>query len=1196
MRLNKLVIKGFKSFADRTEIVFNDNYTAIVGPNGCGKSNVSDAIKWTLAESRPREVRSMGKMTDVIFKGTEKRPSMSYAEVSLYFDNTKKDLFKGLNYDEVVITRKIDKSGTSEYFINNMKCLQKDINAMLQNTGIGKNGYSIIHQGKVSEICRAKAQERRMLFEEAADISNYRTDKVQAEEKLKDTQYKLESMNEMILDYESRLEPLRKQAEKTRKSDELKAQIKEQEVNLFISKSDSMQETKQKFEKKINKATLEIVALDDEMNKISAQNDEYRNEINRLEKELTAVSTQITEVMVQNATDTGQINTLKQKMQDCNTNIERINSELEILNEKKEKLAKELEDKKTEFKLKNDELNSKSATYNEKNSKYEIIVKTSGERNSKLQQLHKEYIEAIEKKGKLDEELQGVKTTKAVNESKVNDLNNFLTENKEKFANLLVEIDTSDKEKKKYYNLKIDESNAYNQVEENRKKLKQEIEDLRNEIAELNNVMSSQRTKYEVLSDNKSRLSIFNEATRLLLQDKDLPQIKGKLFGTLVDLIKVPTKYSTAVEYSVGGAYQHVVVPTADDATFLINYLKEKKYGRVTFRPLSTTNVKAKSGEIIAAKKEYGVVGIASELVECDPKFRNLVEFLLGNTLIVDNAETGKQLFMQYRQAFKIATLDGDIFSRGGEITGGFNKSQASKIFSQQKEIDDAKKTIEQTKIALEESHNEIKRKQIEVNDLAAVLEERKNSMLSYREKELAAENTMTLLAQQKEELENIIQKAQEELSLLTYGAKDLQPKLEEQRRLEEFVIKKKLEYDEASKISADSQANDESAILETEVMNLKVETATLRQIVASLTQDLDRLDVENANIDKDINIRNDDLNNYKKIIEEVEEKTGNIKVVGGDRKIVEDLELQRKTIELRKEFVRGEMDKIQNRKDLIVDERSQLNENKYREETALDKYLEELNEMRTYIIDTYDLTYDGALQFKLEGFESYGAKERIKELKAKKSRLGDVNDLAILELAEVEAKYKDMSVKRDDVVAACNDIQSLIAELTAKMRNKFLESFNKIRENYQKTFEGLFLGGKGDLELDYSKTDDPLLADIIIKAKPPGKKEMDIGLYSGGEQTLISIALLFSFISLKPMPFCLLDEADAALDEPNGDLFAQFINKYAVSGSQFIVITHRRQAMQCANSIYGVTMQEKGVSKLVSIELEDAVKMTKEA
>lgn len=1192
MRLNKLVIRGFKAFADRTEIVFNDDFTAIVGPNGCGKSNVSDAIKWTLAETRPKQLRAAsGKMTEVIFIGTEKRPGMSYAEVSLYFDNTKRDLFKQLDYDEVVITRKIDKSGTSEYFINNNKCQQKDINAMLHNTGIGKNGYSIIHQGKVAEICRAKASERRVMFEEVADISHFRIDKEKAEENLKETQIKLDTMQEVINEMEGRRAPLQKQAEKAQKSEELKKEIKELELNLLISKTESMQDTKAMFDKKINTLTIKIMNAEDEYNKLVKQEDDFHNETFKLDRELNVIQNKILEESVKSTKDTGDMNLLKQKLEDSANNIDRISNELENLNAKKDTVLSQIKQQTNSYEEHKSEQNIKDAEYKEKSIKYNMFNKDSDEKNSLIKSLSTEFIELQQKKEVLDRELQSVKVSNAVNESKVKQLNEYISEHEEKLKTILLDIETADKERRSFYNKKIDESNSYNEVTQNRNNIKAEIEDLRNEITQLSSVLSGQQTKLEVLTDNKSKLGIFNEATQLLLKDKTLPQLKDKLYGTLVDLLNVPAKFATAIEYSVGGAYQHIVVQTADDATYLINYLKEKKYGRVTFRPLSTTKVRPKVPEILSAKKEHGVLGIASELVECDAKFKNLVEFLLGNTLIVDNSNTGKYLFTQFNQAFKIATLDGDIFARGGEISGGFTKN-ATKVFSQQKDIDDAKNTIEQTRIAIQQAKELVTQKQSEVQDLAVILEERKSRLVEFRENEVAAESKLVALNEKKEEINVLVTKAKEELSQITFGSSEVQAKLDEQKRLENLITKKKMEYEEVSKARSTDADGDEISNLEKQVLDLKVYLATLGQSIITEEQEIARLNIELKTIDADIDSRNADLTNFNQIIAEIKEKTENIKVVGQSKEIIDELEVQKKTIELRKEYILNEQKTINDKKAHLIDEKNNDNEKKYREENARDKFLEELNELREYILSTYNETYETALEYKIEGFQAYGSKEKIKDLKARKSRLGEVNELAIEELRELEERYADKCEKRDDIQQSCDDIKSLISELTAQMRDKFVETFNKVRENYQETFTKLFMGGRGDLELDYSKTDDPLLADIIIKAKPPGKKEMDIGLYSGGEQTLISIALLFSFISLKPMPFCLLDEADSALDEPNCDLYARFINKFAESGSQFIVITHRRQSMQCANSIFGVTMQEKGVSKVVSIQLEDAVEL----
>ena len=741
-------------------------------------------------------------------------------------------------------------------------------------------------------------------------------------------------------------------------------------------------------------------------------------------------------------------------------------------------------------------------------------------------------------------------------------------------------------------------SQQNNEVLSGKLEAQEAIKGLEADVVTLNSKLGLAEGQLKLLVSVKDDYQGYQEAVKNLMRDaRHDPALKGRIMGVLAEVINVPEGYESAIEYALGAALQNVLVESERDAAALITYLKQKSYGRVTFRPLSACRPRALAREYMPALNEQGCFGIAADLVECEDRFYPFVQTLLGTTVVVDGMNTAERLYRKYNQGFKIVTLDGEIYARGGEITGGSRRTQNSGLLSQEKQIEQAKANVERMRSRIagltaqrEDYTAEIAAAEEKLTEIAARISEVSiETTLNENKAKQAAETV--------EQLREEISADAAELERVQAILKALAADLGDIDKLETDVKQRQEEYGaliEASKTQSSEQKSERETLNE-EVMNLRVRLAEQKNAIEGydtelfrLRRDENALKEEKEDISAQLQSRTAELNK----IRTAPAKTN---FSEADKKRIEELETQIAGLSEMKRKLSEKIVSLDEERTRLAEERTALAEKKIRDENMLENVDNQNAYLQQHILEEYDLTYTSALPLKDEAFEHHGAKTVIAELKKSIAKLGDVNPLAVQDLADAEARLTEQTTQRDDILQACRDIMKVIETMTEEMSSKFLTAFNKINENFRDVFAKLFNGGSGELRLDTSVTDDPLEAGIEIFSQPPGKKLRNISLLSGGERALTAIAILFAIIMLNPMPFCVLDEIDSALDDTNCNLFAEFLKRFSAE-TQFIVITHRKPTMRHADTIFGVTMEEKGVTKIVSVSFEEAQKHAKEA
>lgn len=1194
MYFKKIEMIGFKSFADKTTIEFNGGFTAIVGPNGCGKSNVSDAIRWVLGEQSAKSLRG-DNMQDVIFKGTEKRRSLSYCEVTLTFDNT--DRFFNISYDELSITRKLYRSGESEYQINKNTCRLKDIIDLLFDSGIGKNGYSVIGQGKVSEIVDEKPEERRVMFEEAAGIAKFKSRKDEAERKLARTRENLVRIDDIVAEIERQMGPLKKQAEDAKKYLEYKGQLKDLEVNAYVYQYENAHNVKAEINQRLAGYAEELTNRQRDLEETSNKYDAELKKMSEFDKEISALNEELLRVTVELEKQEGEVRVVREKINYTQRENDRLHLDLSNANTILENCESQREVKSKELEELSDRLETLKKTYAGLSNKHLEIVDemTLSENEAGLSQ--QKFIDTL---GSLSD----VKS----NASRYEAERNILKENLENLQKNLIEAQK-----------KVDELRKFNEeAKKNVEMLSTSFNDLKDKCGDVSskNFLANKRmkeletehanllTQIKVFENRRKLLTEMQaefegyatSVKRILKESERNAEISSKMVGVLASLIKVPAKFETAIEVALGNAVQNIVTFNENGAKDLIAYLKKNEFGRATFLPI--TSMKRRDLDEQRVRGVGGVFGIASKLIEYDKQIDNVISNLLGATVIVDNMETAVNLANANRFSFKIVTLDGDVVSTQGSLTGGSKKSQAVNLISRQREIETLGREIEKLQTAEREELAEIEKLKNEIYELSKS-ETELNSQRSdceirlVKEQEKLDANSKDLeealdeakvYDMEKTSVENKIKLIDGELSEINLVKNALSGNKEDA----DLLIKQKQE-----KSNALRQERDE---IVSKMTTIKVEIASCEEKVKGVSDEIDRLIAE---IDK----QNANVSSAKKAIADndafIEQAENIIKVQIENAKPstakdnMNSIRERREKLENEKGDMSSVLKKYDEQKTQILEEISRLNDRKYREEMNLSKVDSELEAMQERIYEEYSLTYNTCLEHKRPDFDIKEASIQINKLKKDISALGYVNVHAIEDVATLLDRYNDMSTQSEDLKKAEEDLVKIIKDLSGEMLTKFNEEFEKINSSFKVVFRELFGGGNARLEL--TESEDPLLAGVEIMVQLPGKAANKLSLLSGGEKTLTAIALLFSILRLKPLPFSLLDEIEAALDDANIERFAQYLKKLSQT-TQFIVITHRKPTMELADSLYGVTMEEKGVSKIVSVKLADAIKQAEQA
>ena len=1193
MIFKKIEMVGFKSFADRTIIEFNDNFTAIVGPNGCGKSNVSDAIRWVLGEQSPKTLRG-DSMQDVIFNGTEKRKSLSYCEVTLTFDNSTR--FFNFDYDELAITRKLYRSGESEYLINRNTCHLRDITNLLYNSGLGKNGYSVVSQGKVTELVDAKPENRRAMFEDAAGISKYKNDKREAERKLERTTDNLTRVKDILSEIERQMGPLKKQAENAKKYLEYKGKLKDLEVNAYIYQYENANDVKEKIKLKLDALNKQIDIRQQDLDKTSADYDKSMFDLTNFDKVLSDLNEKILELTV---------------------SLEKQESETKIARERINYTYKEND------RLNLDRSNSQTAIEvceEEKETKLQTLVKL----NADLEALEKSFDELSEEYSKIANELTLSEDEAGQGQQKIIETLGSLSDIKSSVSRLLAEKELLSGSLK---NLEEDLSNLSSKGDENRKlleesgsliKAKEEelasvkekndnlasknylaerrLKELESEKANINTQIKVYENRKKLLTDLQNEYEGYSFAIKKLLRESERNSaLKKNIVGVVASLIKVPEKFETAIEVALGGAVQNIVTYDEEGAKELIKFLKDNSFGRATFLPI--TSMKRRNFDIKLLQGKSGCFGLASELVDYDKKIDNVVSNLLGSTVIVDTLFTAVNLAKSTGYAFRIVTLDGDVVNPQGSLTGGSKKAESSNLIGREREIE----TLGIEIIKLEKRISEIDK---EIKESSSLYEEQKKSIEELSNKKSALEVDIASEKEKYNKFSTIVSEVEDNYKVAEMEAETVRNKiklisdeLERSEKIESALSGNKVDADELIKEKREKfeKLRAERDRINNNILTVKVEIAEARTKVASVKSDIERIDndlgrykLNIVNLDEQIAKNNEFISSCENMIKE---KLASAPSSAKKTELEEQIK-KRGEVEASKVKLSDAIKELDNKKSAIMDELAGLRDKKFREEMNLSKVDTELEQMQERIYEEYSLSYSTCLDLRRADFDIEVAMPEISKLKKDINALGYVNVNAIEDCKALLDRYDDLNGQAQDLEKAQDDLNKIIKDLSGIMIEKFNNELSRINESFKLTFRELFGGGTAKLAL--SDENDPLESGVEIFAQPPGKKIQNMTLLSGGEKSLTAMAVIFAILRIKPLPFCLFDEVEAALDDSNVEIVDKYLKKLSTD-TQFILITHKKPTMEYANALYGVTMEEKGVSKIVSVLLSDAIKHAQE-
>lgn len=1190
MDLKEIRLSGFKSFADKTVIRFDEGVTCIVGPNGCGKSNVADAVRWVLGEQSPKALRG-GNMQDVIFGGTQSRKPQSSCEVTLVFDNTNK-IFD-LDVAEVAMTRRLDRSGNSGYFINGQPSRLKDIVRLFHGIGLGKEGYSIIGQGKVEQIMNAKPEDRRLIFEEATGLMVYKSRKEEIERKIDSSKNNLYIYAQRIEEAERRLGPLSKQADAAKEYREYSDSLKFNEVNTYVCRYDGAEDEKNKFRERVAGYSDKIISLNTQSELLNKSYEDTRRKAAEADQKLTDLNDRRVELSVGNERKDGEWKLVREKI---STYKSQITAAGEFLENGKTRTG-ELSDavaaakeaiKKGETRIAeiDNETDLLSQAIKALSGKIEVFEKLSDE-NRQSQLSSAENLSEIRKnQGSLAAQMQAA-------EDRIAELTAALKKEKARKEKLEEELDGVRKDLKKLKEFTSGGEKELADREEEIRDMQLTINNFNQELFSVGGQISSLKDSLEMYIGIKNRYEGYKDSVRRLLSvAKTNPEVGSHVKGTIADIIHTDQKYELAFEVALGAATQNVVTPTQDDARILIEYLKRTGGGVVTFLPVTGMKPRPDSREAQRATSEKGAIGLATDLIRYDEYYYNVVTNLLGNTLICDTVYNATAIAKKYGNTFRIVTLDGDIVSTSGAMTGGSRQQKGASVLAGERKIEECRENIlkkqkylEKLKIAIAESEKGKEEAEAAVNALRAKYQGSLNELavLSQREISLTkeAEEAQSNIDVYAETLKGFEEKLGRLKDEEAYAGKS-EEELNAMRQGAEATLEKQRGQCEAFKAERDEKS--------AKLHALEVEKAAAEKQIESLNADIRRYETEKEDLIARIISTEREKATAEAELSALEEKAKQAELTEEEKAAVQAVNDEIATVSAEKEALNIRQVQLDEERAAVQEELTKQTDKRYKCEIEISKIDTNLENMRQRIEEAYGIDYEGCLALKADNFNVDEAAGLISALKRKITLLGNVNLNAVEEYADEKAHYDEMTVQRDDLQKAIDDLQQALDEIRAEMLKIFDAGFNDINENFKVTFKELFGGGNAELQMDYIEGQDPLEAGVEIVACPPGKKLTKISLLSGGERALTAIAILFAILKCRPMPFCILDEIEAALDEANVDRFASYLKHFSQE-TQFIVITHRRPTMNQSDALFGVTMQEKGVSKIVSVKLGEVEK-----
>lgn len=1182
MYLKSIEVQGFKSFANKIHFEFHNGITGIVGPNGSGKSNVADAVRWVLGEQRIKQLRG-AKMEDVIFAGTENRKPLGFAYVAITLDNSDHSL--AIDFDEVTVSRRLFRSGESEYMINGTVSRLKDINELFYDTGIGKEGYSIIGQGQIDKILSGKPEERRELFDEAAGIVKYKRRKMLTQKKLDDEQANLVRVTDILMELEKQVKPLEIQSEKAKEYLKYKEELKTNDIHMFLLEVDNIRTKLNELQDKCNIAAADLEDTTQNFERTKSEYEQLELEIEQLNDDVDKKKNALNQIQLLKEKYDGEIKLLNEQIHSSEMNDSHIKERIQVIEDK----IKDLETEKAGYEQEKETISNVLKEADEKRKQeFDKLAEISENIQSILEEIEEaknEIIDLLNQKSAVKSKIQRYDTMlEQINIRKAEISQKLIkfTGDKESQDKVIEELENDMKEvglqitslsdKSDEITARISDSNSQLQALDNKSK-------------ELSMDYQRKRSRLESLKNITERYEGYGNSIRKLMELKE--QKKG-VIGVVADIIKVDKAYEVAIETALGGNIQNIVTDTETTAKELIEYLKKNKYGRATFLPLSSiANRTGFNNERVLSEKD--VLGLACDLVHIKKEYESIAKYLLGRIVVVNHIDNALMIARKYGYTLRIVTLEGELLNAGGSMSGGAFKN-TSNLLGRRREIEELEKSIEINKKEYAACEEEIKalKKNIlicneELEKVKNVLQEQfllqntiKMNLNQATEKQKELNESYEDFQREKSEIGIQITDIKEnsnELNMELQTYEELNQALEE--KIKELTVKAE---EEKTKEAAQNEKVDGMKLEFTE-MNQKVSfvAENIRRIEGELEtnrSELQQIQENAVDSDKEIQIK---LQEIEKIHEAIRAANTSFEQYSSDINAL--YEKKQKQSDEHKEFF--------SKRESLSEKMNQLDKEIYRLNSQKEKLEEEQDNRINYMWNEYEITYNMACELKSEEISSLSEiKKNISELKSKIKGLGDVNVNAIEEYKSVAERYEFLKAQHEDLVQAEKSLKDIIDELDKGMRKQFTEKFAEIRTEFDKVFKELFGGGKGTIELN--EDEDILEAGITIISQPPGKKLQNMMQLSGGEKALTAIALLFAIQNLKPSPFCLLDEIEAALDDSNVSRYAKYLHKLT-RYTQFIVITHRKGTMEAADRLYGITMQEKGVSTLVSVDLLDA-------
>ncbi|MGI6069630.1 MAG: chromosome segregation protein SMC [Blautia sp.] len=1179
MYLKSIEVQGFKSFAQKIVFEFHNGITGIVGPNGSGKSNVGDAVRWVLGEQSAKQLRG-GNMQDVIFSGTENRKPLSFASVAITLDNSDHQL--AIEYEEVTVTRRLYRSGESEYLINGSSCRLKDINELFYDTGIGKEGYSIIGQGQIDKILSGKPEERRELFDEAAGIVKFKRRKNTALKKLEEEKQNLVRVTDILSELTRQLGPLEKQSETAKIYLGKKEELKILDVNMFLLDMERMSGQLTELQEKQSISQEELEKAQESFETTKQEYDRLEQALEELEEKMTASRERAQENTLRKQQLESQVELFKEQIKASRQSDEHYQARIQVVEEELAKRQEELESHRDE----KAELQAQIRLLKDRQKKAEI-------HREQVTAAIEECTKAVEDgKGEIIEILNSRATTKGkvqrfdammeqVNIRKA-ELSKRMLHLKSEEAEL---AQADEKAREEYAGV----TRVISDMEKQTRRLDDQVTVLQETIKKQNEQMDVGQTAYhreasrlESLRNLTERYDGYGNSIRRVMEQKDrVPGIQG----VVADLIQVDKNYETAIETALGGSIQNIVTDDEQTAKRMIEYLKKNRYGRATFLPL--TNIRNRSPFTQkAALSEPGVIGLASTLVKVKAEHEDLAQYLLGRTLVVDHIDHAIAIGRKYKHTLRMVTVEGESLNPGGSMTGGAFKN-TSNLLGRRREIEELEDSVKRLKAEVEQmqaSIDENRKKRNVIRDTISEMHEKlqaqyilqntsKMNLVQLEEKKKEITDGYQRIRQENQEIEEQIQE-------ITDNHKEIQKELDDskqdEKELETFIETRQQELDEYK---------EEETACSHELEEIRMESAGLlqkeefqREHIQRLEQEIERYAVEQEEISRNLGENQEEIQRKENNILEIQKTiAAAAEVAVKEAALMENYQKDKEEMNVSHKSFFDKRDELSGQINL-------LDKECYRLGSQIEKLEENKEQQIAYMWEEYEITPNSALSLKREEMTDLALmKKQIAQLKDSIRKLGEVNVNAIEDYKELLERHTFLSGQHEDLVKAEATLMDIIEELDAGMRKQFSEKFYEIQREFDKAFKDLFGGGKGTLEL--MEDEDILEAGIKIISQPPGKKLQNMMQLSGGEKALTAIALLFAIQNLKPSPFCLLDEIEAALDDSNVTRFADYLQKLT-KNTQFIIITHRRGTMRAADRLYGITMQEKGVSTLVSVDL----------